>query len=112
MAVQASFNIDLRRLAAEDPADLVQGQRFRNDTGLQGIVESDFFSWPVEVGGLDLLKTIARRIARFDWRHAPSDIASILYETVIPPAERKQLGSTTRRTGSHAQSLRNSLPIL
>ena len=92
MAVQASFNIDLRRLAAEDPADLVQGQRFRNDTGLQGIVESDFFSWPVEVGGLDLLKTIARRIARFDWRHAPSDIASILYETVIPPAERKQLG--------------------
>ena len=92
MAVQASFNIDLRRLAAEDPADLVQGQRFRNDTGLQGIVESDFFSWPVEVGGLDLLKTIARRIARFDWRHAPTDIAAVLYETVIPPAERKQLG--------------------
>ena len=92
MAVQASFNIDLRRLAEEDPADLVQGQRFRNATGLQGIVESDFFSWPVEVGGLELLKTIARRIARFNWRNAPSDIAAILYETVIPPAERKQLG--------------------
>ena len=92
MAVQASFNIDLRQLAEENPADLLQGQRFRNDTGVQGIVESDFFSWPVEVGGLDLLRTIARRIARFDWRHAPSDIAAILYETVIPPAERKQLG--------------------
>ena len=92
MVVQASFNIDLRKLAEENPADLVQGQSFRNHTGLQGIVESDFFSWPVEVGGLDLLKTIARRISRFDWRHAPSDIAAILYETVIPPAERKQLG--------------------
>ena len=66
MAVQASFNIDLRQLAEENPADLLQGQRFRNDTGVQGIVESDFFSWPVEVGGLDLLKTIARRIARFN----------------------------------------------
>ena len=46
----------------------------------------------MEVGGLELLKTIARRIARFNWRNAPSDIAAILYETVIPPAERKQLG--------------------
>ena len=34
----------------------------------------------------------ARRIARFDWQKAPNDVAAILYETVIPPNERRQLG--------------------
>ena len=39
-----------------------------------------------------MLRTLARRVARFDWQKAPNDIASILYETVIPPDERRQLG--------------------
>ena len=55
-------------------------------------MESDFFAWPTEVGGLPLLRTQARRIARFDWQKAPNDVAAILYETVIPPDERRQLG--------------------
>ena len=38
------------------------------------------------------MQTLARRIARFDWKSAPTDIAAILYETVIPPDERRQLG--------------------
>ncbi len=92
MVVQVSFGIDIRRLAETDPADLLLGRDFRSKTGLQGVVESDFFAWPTEVGGLGLLKTLARRIARFDWRKAPTDIAAILYETVIPPEERRQLG--------------------
>ena len=92
MAVQASFGIDLRQLAETDPSELLHGRRFRNDTGLSGIIESDFFAWPDEVGGGDLLKTLARRVARFDWQHAPPDIAAILYEAVIPPEERRTLG--------------------
>ena len=92
MVVQASFGSDISRLAETDPADLLLGRDFRNKTGLQGVVESDFFAWPTEVGGLPLLRTLARRIARFDWRRAPTDIAAILYETVIPPEERRQLG--------------------
>ena len=92
MVVQASFGGDIRRLAETDPADLLHGRDFRNKTGLQGVVESDFFAWPTEVGGLPLLRTLARRIARFDWNKAPTDIAAILYETVIPPEERRQLG--------------------
>ena len=59
-------------------------------------MESDFFAWPPEVGGLPLLRTLARHIARFDWRRAPTDIAAILYETVIPPDERRQLGEYYR----------------
>ena len=38
------------------------------------------------------MRTLARRIARFDWQKAPNDVAAILYETVIPPEERRQLG--------------------
>ena len=92
MVVQASFGSDIYRLAETDPADLLHGRDFRSKTGLQGVVESDFFAWPGEVGGLAMLKTLARRVARFDWSQAPNDIAAILYETVIPPDERRQLG--------------------
>ena len=92
IVVQASFGTDIYRLAETDPADLLHGREFRSKTGLQGVVESDFFAWPGEVGGLPLLRTLARRVAKFDWSQAPNEIASILYETVIPPDERRQLG--------------------
>ena len=92
IVVQASFGIDIRQLAANDPHDLVLGRKFRSDTGIEGVVESDFFAWPTEVGAEAFLSQLARRIARFDWLEAPTDVAAILYETVIPPAERRQLG--------------------
>ena len=93
MVVQARFGIDVRERAENDPSDLLYGRQFRSMTNLQGVVESDFFAWPTEVdGGLPFVKTLARRVARFDWQKAPNDVASILYETVIPPDERRQLG--------------------
>ena len=93
MVVQARFGLDIAALAEANTADLLQGGDFRSKTGLQGIVESDFFTWPTEVdGGLPLLKTLSRAVTRFNWTGAPTDIASILYETVIPPEERRQLG--------------------
>ena len=92
IVVQASFGIDIRALAETRPDDLVLGQKFRSDTGLEGVIESDFFAWPTEVGADGFLKALARRIDRFDWLKAPTDVAAILYETVIPASERKQLG--------------------
>ena len=92
MVVQARFGVDVKHLATHNPADLLHGRDFRSKTGLQGVVESDFFAWPAEVGGLPWLKTLARRVARFDWQKAPNDVAAILYETVIPPDERRTLG--------------------
>ena len=92
MAVQASFGIDIRRLADTEPADLLLGHELFRATGLQGVLESDFFAWPNEVGGRPFLQTLARRVARFDWAEAPPDSAATLYETVIPPEERRQLG--------------------
>ena len=93
MVVQARFGVDITAMATSNTEDLLQGSHFRNMTGLQGIVESDFFTWPAEFSdGLPLLKTLARSISRFNWLQAPTDIAAILYETVIPPEERRQLG--------------------
>ena len=92
MVVQASFGIDIRALAANDPADLLQGRKLYQDTGLRGVLDSDFFAWPGEVGGVPLLQTLARRVARFDWAEAPPDTAAVLYESVIPPEERRSLG--------------------
>ena len=92
MVVQASFGIDIRILAETNPADLLQGRELYRATGLHGVLESDFFAWPNEVGGTPLLRTIARRVARFEWTEAPADTAATLYESVIPPEERRQLG--------------------
>ena len=92
MALQARFGIDIRQLAENNTADLLTGREFYSRTGLQGVVESDFFTWPNEVGGTSFFKTLARRVARFDWQQAPADLASILYEAVIPADERRQLG--------------------
>ena len=92
MVVQASFGIDIRGLAATDPADLLQGRELYSATGLKGVLESDFFAWPNEVGGNPLLQTLARRVARFNWAEAPPETGAILYETVIPPDERRRLG--------------------
>ena len=93
MAVQASFGINIYDLAAQQPSDLLKGERLKAATGLSGIIESDFFAWPTEVSGGDgFIRSLAQLVARFDWRSAPPDIAANLYQTVIPADERRQLG--------------------
>ena len=92
MVVQASFGIDIRGIAETDPDDLLQGRELYHSTGLQGVLESDFFAWPNEAGGSPLMKTIARRVARFKWSEATPDTPANLYETVIPSEERRKLG--------------------
>ena len=93
IVVQAVFGVEVDALAASDPDDLLAGQQFRSQTGLQGVVESDFFVWPTEVGGQAFVKALAQRISRFDWQGSfPNDIASILYQCVIPADERRSLG--------------------
>lgn len=92
IVVQATFGMDVEGIAEADPENLVTGRQFAETTGLHGVIESDFFSWPIEVGADSLIKTIARRVAKFDWSSPPTDIAATLYETVIPAQERRDLG--------------------
>ena len=92
IVVQATFGMDVNHIAVSDPENLVTGRQFAGNTGLHGVVESDFFAWPVEVGATPLIRTIARRVARFNWSSPPTDIAATLYQTVIPAQERRDLG--------------------
>ncbi|MEU6217005.1 N-6 DNA methylase [Streptomyces sp. NPDC047022] len=74
------------------PATLVQGQLFTR-ANIFGVVESDFFGWPIEVdGGESFVHTLARRLARFDWHEVEHDVLKVLYESVIAQETRKKQG--------------------
>lgn len=92
LAVQAAFGIEIEATANNDPVALLGGQLFVDQTGVSGVVESDFFTWPAEVGGDEWIRDLARRIGWFNWNEAESDIARILYESVIPADDRRRLG--------------------
>ena len=92
LAVQAAFGIEIEANANSDPVALLGGQLFVDQTGVSGVVESDFFTWPAEVGGDEWIRDLAKRIGWFDWSQAGSDIARVLYESVIPTKDRQRLG--------------------
>jgi len=74
------------------PAALLSGSRFA-ESSIGGVVESDFFDWVVEIPkGDQFVRTLARRLARFSWGKVEHDVMKVLYESVIPSAERKKLG--------------------
>lgn len=74
------------------PRALVTGQQFRAAKVL-GVVEADFFDWIVDVPGGDrLVRELSRRLSRFAWSDVEHDVLKVLYESVIPAPQRKQLG--------------------
>ncbi len=94
LAVQAAFGIEIEAASA---SALLNGERFVAETGVSGVVESDFFTWPAEAGpaeagGEAWIRDLAKRIGWFDWSQAEWDIARILYESVIPADDRRRLG--------------------
>ncbi|MGH3919713.1 MAG: N-6 DNA methylase, partial [Pseudonocardiaceae bacterium] len=74
------------------PASLLGGQRF-DLAAIYGVVEHDFFDWVLDVPhGGDFVRTLARRLSRFDWTNVEHDVLKVLYESVIGSETRKQLG--------------------
>lgn len=72
--------------------DLLSGERF-SDAGVFGAIEADFFSWILEsTHGEDFIKEIVRKVTMFQWSGAAHDVLKHLYESVIDPKTRKQLG--------------------
>jgi SAM-dependent methyltransferase len=71
---------------------LMSGKHFA-DTGIGGVIESDFFDWITEVpeGGRFIL-SLARQVERFDWNNVEHDVLKSLYESVIPTKTRHRLG--------------------
>jgi SAM-dependent methyltransferase len=74
------------------PKALLSGDEFRQ-AELNGVVEADFFDWPIDAPQGDrFVRALARRIARFDWTDVDHDILKTLYESVIDADTRKHLG--------------------
>lgn len=76
----------------DDPEDLMTGAPFR-ERGIAGAVEGDFFDWVLlSPEGRALTDRIARHVARFDFASIDMDILKGLYESLIDPAQRHDLG--------------------
>ncbi|WP_247750756.1 MULTISPECIES: N-6 DNA methylase [unclassified Rhizobium] len=75
-----------------NPAALLAGDKF-DESGIHGVVESDFFDWVVEIEGGDVfIRTLAKRLARFEWSKVEQDVLKVLYESVIGTETRQRLG--------------------
>lgn len=75
-----------------DPAEMLSG-RLLTSEGIVGAVEADFFDWPLIVpGGEDLVRSLAAETIRFRLRDVEVDVLKSLYESLIDPDERHDLG--------------------
>ncbi len=74
------------------PDDLLAGKAFR-DASITGAVESDFFDWILDAPAGDVLVSrIAAQAGRFRLQDVQQDVLKELYESLIDPAQRHQLG--------------------
>ena len=79
-------------LQTPQPADLLSGRPFEQ-AGVIGVVESDFFDWILAAPvGPDLVQRIARHVGRFRLTEVKVDVLKGLYESLIDPEDRHDLG--------------------
>ncbi len=79
-------------LSVDDPAALLSGRGLA-DEGILGAVEADFFDWPLRApAGTELVRQIATQVARYRLRDVETDVLKILYESLIDPDQRHDLG--------------------
>ncbi|MDO8359797.1 MAG: N-6 DNA methylase, partial [Devosia sp.] len=79
-------------LEIDDPAEMLSGRLLTNE-GIVGAVEADFFDWPlIATGGADLVRSLAAETVRFRLRDVEVDVLKSLYESLIDPDERHDLG--------------------
>ena len=79
-------------LPVDNATDLLAGQALA-DEGIIGAVEADFFDWPLKhPGGEELIRDVAQQTERFRLRDVEADVPKILYESLIDPEQRHDLG--------------------
>lgn len=74
------------------PKDMLSGRIF-DQAGIAGAVESDFFDWVLHAeGGGDLVARMARQVARFRLEDVEHDVLKGLYESLVDPDQRHDMG--------------------
>jgi len=75
-----------------DPKKILSGDALV-EIGIRGAVESDFFDWILlDARGRDLVSRTVGETRRFRLRDAQTDVLKALYESLIDPAQRHDLG--------------------
>lgn len=75
-----------------DPIRILSGKPFE-ERSITGAVESDFFDWVIaDAAGARLVTLIVQQIRRFNLEQVKSDVLKVLYESLIDPQERHDLG--------------------
>ncbi len=92
LILQKHFLIDIVHEAEHNPNDLLNGNTLYAHTNLKGVIESDLFQWPTEIGATQYIRSIARKVAQFDWSKRPDELAAVLYQNTITPEERRKMG--------------------
>lgn len=88
------IGFDISASGSTTPLELTTGVLFASSQ-IHGVVEADFFDWVLKAtGGQEFIRTLADRLSRFDWgsKQIEHDVLKALYESVIQPEERAQLG--------------------
>ncbi|WP_235705213.1 N-6 DNA methylase [Acidiphilium iwatense] len=79
-------------LPATGPEAILSGSALA-EAGIHGAVESDFFDWILlDQRGRDLVARMVGEIRRFRLQSAQTDVLKALYESLIDPAQRHDLG--------------------
>jgi SAM-dependent methyltransferase len=79
-------------IALPEPDDLLTGRAF-HDVGISGAVESDFFDWILSAPeGADLVRRVCHQVVRFRLEDVREDVLKGLYESLIDPEQRHDLG--------------------
>ena len=92
LILQDHFGIDIEHEAENAPVALLNGDTLHAHTNLKGVIESDLFQWPAEIGATQYIRSIARKVAQFDWSKRPDELAAVLYQNTITPEERRKMG--------------------
>ncbi|MCY3567313.1 MAG: N-6 DNA methylase, partial [Chloroflexi bacterium] len=76
------------------PATLLRGDLLWQQSQIHGVVEQDFFDWPLDCGeaGRRWVSSLARRLEQFDWSTVTHDVMKTIYESVITVETRRRLG--------------------
>lgn len=88
----AVLGFDVSKAGDLSADELANGKKFAA-ARINGVVEPDFFDWPLEVdGGREFIASLANRLSRFDWTHVDHDVLKHVYESIVTSETRQQLG--------------------
>lgn len=95
LMVYSFYSKGLLPISDEETVGALSGEVFRR-WGIENFLEEDFFSWLVRSEarpeGFAIVDEISKRLGRYDLSKVNEDVLKILYQDLVDPAERHDLG--------------------